>query len=139
MTTKAALKPADQIHFVESGLTLIVEGQRSVPHAISTHRGQTVTISQALLDANKNRFGECWLDLDADAQIKRYGREMFRRGPAPEGMPAYTSGSVEESIARDKARAQADTLPHDQRAAAHLEVIRVFGRKVTSQTIGETR
>lgn len=134
--TATQLQPADQIHFVKTGLTLIVEGDRSVPHALSTHRGQTITITRALLDANTNRFGESWLNLDADAQTARWGSVFFMPGAAPAGMEPWLPGSVEQDIARDKARAQADTLPLDQRAAAQLEVTRIFGRKKTSQTIG---
>lgn len=136
--TASRLTPGDQIHFVASGLMLHTGGESFVSASVVGQRGQTVTVTQKLIEANTDTEGVCALDLvdDPDEQIRRWGEQKIARGQAPEAMHPWPRGSVEEDIAREKALAAAYALPDDERRAQELaEVRRVFGRKATSQTL----
>lgn len=137
--TTARLQPADQIHFLRTGLTIVIDDSLSVPQYVTAHRGQTVTITRALIEANTDREGNSWLDLDADAQVARWGHVFFMPGAAPVGMTLWTPGTPEQGIARDNARAQAATLPLDEQTAAYAEIRRIFGSETTSKTLNEAR
>jgi hypothetical protein len=138
--TASRLVPGDQVYFVATGLMLRTGGESFSSASIVGHRGQTITLTQALIDANTNTAGLCAFDLvdDPDAQAAKWGEQKIARGPAPEGMTTWMRGTVEEDIARERALAAAYALPDDERRARELaEVRRTFGTKKTSQTISE--
>jgi hypothetical protein len=125
--TKTNLVPGDQIHFVASGLSFAINAQTS--GARTSERGMTITVTEALIEAATDRLGHAWLDLvdDPAGQEARWGKEVFRRGPAPEGMVTWTYGSPEWSLARESARREAWAAPESQRAEALAEVQRKYG------------
>jgi hypothetical protein len=75
------LGPGDEIHF---------QVHLSVPATLMRSQigepGTTLTVTQELLDLNRDRNGRSWLiDLidDPGEQVRRYGRVRVARGPAP--------------------------------------------------------
>ncbi|KZE41587.1 hypothetical protein [Microbacterium sp. T32] len=135
------LVPGETFHALADGLTI---GRSSEPWstlpAIITRRGETYTADEQMIAAAVNRRGEPgWTATvhDEAAQLRRWGRVYLAPGPAPEGMEAWTPGSPEWSIARERARADAHAQPTaDERAAALAEVQRRFGdAPVTSVTL----
>ncbi|WP_104193877.1 hypothetical protein [Cryobacterium sp. M25] len=132
--TTTALKPGDQFHFTESGLTFTTDPNLSGAAQVS-FRGQTVTITDALLEAARDRLGTSWLDLmhDMQAQKARWGREMFKPGVAPESLTRWTPGTPEEDAARDEHLKIAYAIQDGAKRAVALQRVRAtFGRKTTS-------
>jgi hypothetical protein len=128
-------KPGDQLHFLVSGFSI----PREHVSEVST-RGQTVTVTQALLDASINRLGESWLEATEEEQEARYGAVRWRRGPAPDDLESWTPGSVEHDEAREKARKLAFSIADPQaQAQALAEVYAKFGRRSTSKTLQHIR
>lgn len=138
MKKSSPLKPGEQFHFVRSGFIFSTSKSFLGASEVS-RRGATVTVSDALLEASKDRYGaDSWLALvdDDDAQRARWGEVIFARGPAPAGLSPWTPGSPEEDEARDLARAAAYALPDGpDRRAALAEVVVTFGRLATSRTL----
>lgn len=135
MTNKNSPKPGDQIHFLVSGCTIPREHIADV-----SRRGQTITITQALLDASVDRNNDSWLDLTEEDQQARYGVVRWRRGPAPDDMESWTRGTAEADMAREAARKLAFSIADPQaQALALAEVYKKFGRKPTSRTLSVIR
>lgn len=85
-------------------------------------------VTDALLDATRDRDGNSWLLMDAGEQTRRWGSVKFQEGRAPEGM---TVGADDEYFqykrglaAREHAQAISDPI---ERRAALTEVNREFG------------
>lgn len=76
-TTKKA-PITHQIHFVEDGLTALGR---------MFYRGEELTITEGTKEWEQtlNKHGESWVLLKSDyvAQIKKWGKEMFKPGPWP--------------------------------------------------------
>jgi hypothetical protein len=137
MTTNTRPEPGEQIHFRESGFTFAVSEGYSGTHV--SRRGQTITVTAALIEASVDRNGDSWLDLVDDelGQIERWGSVQFGRGPFPEDEPLYVRGTVEWADARAAANKRAHSLPDGpEKAAAFREVFEVFGPGMpTSRTL----
>ncbi len=121
-------RAGEQVHALVTGTTLATGG----PHGGTVlTRGQTFTITDAMLELSKNRFGEhsgVALVHDAEAQIEKYGEVRFAPGPAPADLQPWTPGSPEWAAAREQARREAHSLPtEDARRAALAEVQQRFG------------
>lgn len=92
-------------------------------------RGTSFTLTDHLIRANSDRSG-------ANPFMKA-GEEgsPFGIGPWPEGEELWTPGSVEHERARKAAYADAvKIIDNAERAAALQEVLRRYGRAVTSDT-----
>lgn len=104
--------PGDTVHCLESGLTISTGGGWLAGGAV-LRRGQNLTVTQALLDANRDAAGRDTgpaLARDPAAQIRMHGRVIFGFGPAPEGMlPEHDTAEWRE--AREQARREAWALP----------------------------
>lgn len=133
------LVPGDQFHFLKSGIIFRTSSE-SFAGEVSA-RAQTVTVTAKLLEASKDINGDSWLDLvdDDDAQTSRWGEPTFTRGPAPADLTHWQPGTVEQTVARTNALAAAWALPEgDLRNTALRDVLRVYGRAVTSKTMNST-
>ncbi|MDD7929884.1 hypothetical protein [Microbacterium thalli] len=121
-------RAGEQVHALVTGTTLATGG----PYGGTVlTRGQTFTITDAMLELSKNRFGQysgVALVHDPEAQIEKYGEVRFAPGPAPADLDPWTYGSAEWRVAREQARREAWALPtEDARRAALAEVQRRFG------------
>lgn len=88
-----------------------------------TEYGQEMRITEALRTINTDRNGDCWLDLvdNEPAQVARWGRRMFARGPWPEGEPRIEHGSPAWQDAREAARQEAWRIEDPAARAARLQ------------------
>jgi hypothetical protein len=128
-------------HAVHDGLTIprTTSMWGGLP-AIITRRGESYILTEEMLKASKNRFGQVgWpaVVADPDGQIRKWGRQYLAPGPAPAGLESWVHGSTEWREARERARREAWAQPSDaERAYALAEVQRRFGdAPVTSSTL----
>lgn len=75
-------------HARSSGLTI-----PGVPSAVggtmtgrTLRQGETFEVTAELYAETLDRNGDSFLDMDASAQTKRWGKVLWAEGPAPEGM-----------------------------------------------------
>jgi hypothetical protein len=141
MTNTKTATPGTRFHWLQSGMTFSLDASLSGASAIS-QRGQTVTLTQKLLDANRNRYGETFLDLiyDEAAQVKRWGSIVMAPGEAPEDLTPWTPNSPEETAARDDARRLAyaitDGIERQKALKAVSERFPAFSTQVSSALDG---
>ena len=129
--------PGETVHALVPGIDLLTGGHHG---GTTLRRGQSFTITAAMIDANVDRHGRHSgpsLVHDPNAQLDRYGEVRFAPGPAPESMEPWVHGSADWASARDQARREAHALPtEDARRAALADVHRRFGAApVTSSTL----
>ncbi|WP_350352498.1 hypothetical protein ABS642_05155 [Microbacterium sp. A8/3-1] len=131
------LKPGDQFHAVMTGCTFSTGGGFLASSHVST-AGETYTVTQQLIDASRDRYGDSWLIYLAsdEAQIQKWGAVRFRLGPAPEGIATWNQrGDADWTQQREAAKAEAWGLPTaEARAAALAAVDARFGPAVTTAT-----
>ncbi|UYN83234.1 MAG: hypothetical protein KIT89_11100 [Microcella sp.] len=131
-------KPGDQVHFLVTGLTIPTStGIMALSHV--TTRGETITITDDLIQAARDRHGAPgWPALvhDEAAQFARWGEVRFRPGPAPDDLESWTPGTPEADEAREQARRAAYAIVDDgERRKALRDIDQKFGRLQTSRTI----
>lgn len=99
---KIPLVPGDRIHFLRSGFTLSTKVEDLTgAFAHTSVRGETITITQDIIDASLDRFGDSWLELvdDLEAQAARWSNgPYFARGEAPEGLTHWEPGTIEQVL-----------------------------------------
>lgn len=99
---KIPVVPGDQIHFLESGFTIGTRLEDWTGNFAHTSvRGETITLTQGIIDSSFDRVGNSWLEYvdDLEAQVRRYSQgPYFARGPAPEGMTDWEPGSAEQTL-----------------------------------------
>lgn len=99
---KISLVPGDQIHFLRSGFSFGTKLED--PTGVFVHtstRGETITITQGIIECSKDRNGDSWLELvdDLDAQARRWSHgPYFAAGPAPEDMTAWEPFTIEATL-----------------------------------------
>jgi hypothetical protein len=133
------LAPGDQFHFLRSGIIFRTSSE-AFGGEVSA-RAQTVTVTASLLEASQDINGNSWLDLvdDEAAQTARWGEPAFTRGPAPADLTHWQPGTEEQTVARATALAAAWALPEgDERNSALRDVVRTYGRALTSSTMNTT-
>lgn len=103
--------PGAVFHTIDSGAPSISDGSGFAP--IQPVRGMSITITEAMLDASRDRYGETWLTAIADPteQSRRWGWPRFAPGPAPEGMEPWVHGDALWAEQREQARRDAHALP----------------------------
>ncbi|MBP3978693.1 hypothetical protein [Microbacterium sp. BLY] len=131
--------PGDQIHALRTGVTFGTGGGfLSASHV--SRRGETYTITQALIDASKDANGSSWLRHLAteEAQLATWGEVRFGLGPAPvDLLPEH--GTAEWRASREEARQSAWREPDsDRRAAALAAVNEKFGPAPVTSTVLST-
>lgn len=137
-TGNSYARPAEQFHFLTTGLiwrTKVPSGFGGVSE-IST-RGQTVTLTRDMLDANP------WIARylgDDDAQIEKWGEVRIRPGAFPDDASPYVHGAPDWEEAREAARRRAWAIADpEERAAARAEVERRYGPAPTTSRTTEIR
>jgi hypothetical protein len=138
MTNNKLPVAGDQFHFLKSGVTFASSLNFAAASEVS-RRGQTVTVTDSLIEASLDRDGNSWLSLldDEDAQIEKWGEVRFALGPAV-GIHEWTPGSPEGRIERDRRHALAwATIDPVERAEALLAVKREFPPAMTSRTLSQ--
>lgn len=118
----------DVFHALHAGLTISL----SPGQGVVTARGAEFEVTPAMLTAARRPDGSLgWLDLldDEDAQVRRWGRLMLARGPAPDDLtPWDPESATERAEAREAARKAAWALDdEDERRKALEDVWAVYG------------
>ena len=101
-------------------------------------RGRTVTVTDEMLAANRDRLGNSALDLvdDPEAQVRLWGEQMIARGPFPDDEPIWASRDARWKAEREEARQAAWAKPTESaRLQALAEVERTFGPGPTTSTL----
>lgn len=129
-------QPGETIHCLETGLTISTGGGWVAGGAV-LNRGQNLTVTAALLEANRDAAGNYngpGLAHDPEAQQRVHGRLLFAPGPAPKDMvPERDTPTWRE--AREQARLEAWAQPSaEAQRAALAEVERRFGPPVSTAT-----
>jgi hypothetical protein len=126
--------PGDTLHVLRAGVTISLGGGTLMSgRSVVLERGQTFTVTAAMLDAARDRHGSLDGSLfalvhDEPGQIARYGAVIVRPGPAPSSLRPWEYGSPEWLRARDTARRRAYALPSEaERAEALAAVEREYG------------
>jgi hypothetical protein len=130
MTTSKNLPvvPGDQIHFLETGLTFATSDNAATGQV--ARRGQTITVTQSLIEASLDRNGNSWLQRVGDPSETR-----FAKGPWPETESIYVRGTVEWELAREARRVAVHKIPDQgDRAAALRKLNKEFGPGPSKQT-----
>lgn len=135
--TPGVLVPGDQIFFLTSMSLLTHDSPSMLGGGVLVERGATVTITQAILDENKDRNGNSWLAMvdDVPRQIRAFGEQRFGRGPFPEHLSRFVPGSPEEIDERDRRRAAANKLPDAEAAAERARIRAELGTGGNSVTL----
>jgi hypothetical protein len=120
--------PGDEFYFLRSGTTMFGQVWK---------RGDSLVITEDHIRESVNRRGESFLTTftDAEAQRAKWGQEIVRPGPAPEGFRVWTPGTPEEDMARDEARKRAWSLDEPERTDALRQMTQLYGTRTTSQTL----
>lgn len=90
--------------------------------------GEEFEVTAELYAETIDRNGDSWIDLDANAQTKRWGKVLWAEGPAPEGMGIGQDDEGHRYREALKAREYAERIsdPMD-RALALKEVQATYG------------
>lgn len=141
MTTEAAGIPTigEQLHFLHTG-TMFHTRVHGIAIAKIANRGDEITVSEDLLELNRDRYGQLppWLALakDPEAQLRVFGFEAVGTGPWPDLLSKTIPGTVEHDEAREEARRVAWTIQDDRKRQAALdEVEDAFGPMSTTSTV----
>lgn len=134
---RGKLVPGDRIHFLATTTLQTRESASMIGGSQDVERGQTVTITQAILDLNRDRLGNSFLDLvdDEEAQEAKYGHVLFRRGPWPEGASKFPRGDISETWERQlRLKAAAQIADEREAAAARARIYEELGRGTTQRS-----
>jgi hypothetical protein len=87
--------------------------------------GDELRLSGTFRADNTDRVGYCFLDLldDEPAQVRRWGRVVFRSGPWPDGEPRIERGTPEWEGAHDVARREAWKIENEGELRQRLREI----------------
>lgn len=119
-------EPGQVIHFLHSGLTYhrIHKGQFT---AFVSRRGDELTITEELLDANRDRHGVLapWLGLlhNPEAQMHRWERIVVAVGPFPSDLLRTEPGDPDHDDARRAAVRDAKQIKDKVEQRAALQAI----------------
>ena len=95
--------PGEQFHFLKS-MAFPTDLTSSGGGTVS-RRGQVATVTEKLLEAGRDRNGDCWLDLlhYPEKQEARWGSVVIVPGLPDKDFDYFEKGSVEEDMAREAA------------------------------------
>lgn len=99
-------------------------------NAVVVKYGDEIEVTNSIHAFSQDRNGSSWLDLldDLEAQMARYGRVRFARGPWPSGLPKVERGSPEEEEAIARAWHEVWKLPTEaERASRRAELRAKYG------------
>jgi hypothetical protein len=113
-------------HWLADGLTFSRDLDKPLTGAVSI-RGRTEILTPELIRATSDKTGHSFFELldEPEAQLARWGRRYFARGPAPEAMALHPwpRGSSEESNERSRRIEEAFRLPSHAAVDAELAKI----------------
>lgn len=116
----------ETFHWLADGLTFSRDLDRPLTGTVSV-RGRTEVLTPELIRSTSDRSGHSFFELldDPEAQIQRWGKRYFARGPAPESLAAHPwpRGSAEESNERSRRIEEAYRLPSHGAVSAELAKI----------------
>jgi hypothetical protein len=116
------IQPGDTVHVLT---TISVPTGDIFAGSFMPERGTEFEVSAAMIEAARDRLGNPgWPALvhDEDGQLAKWGKVVFRAGPAPADLQRWTFGDPAWEEAREIARraAHAETDPHRRAAALRL-------------------
>lgn len=130
--------PGDEIHVLVTGVS-IPTGGGFLASAHTSRAGETICITQKMIDASYSASGRSWMAIidDEAAQLARWNEIRFRLGRAPEDVQTWTQhGDSDWREQREQARQAAWAEPNpDRRADALRAVHEKFGPAPTTSTI----
>ena len=114
--------PGAVFHCLHSGAPPISAGSFA---PLQPRRGDSITITAAMLDESRDRLGHSWLEIIADehSQLARWGLAYFAPGAAPADMQPWELGSTEWAEAREQARREAWAIPSGRERIAALKAV----------------
>lgn len=132
-------RPGDQFHVLVSGFSIHTKAHGFSGSTAILDRGATVTITQDILDAAVDRFGNPgWPATlhDPEAQTERWGEQMIAPGPWPADAEPWIYGDRRWETDRDMARRAAWAIADERERATALAAVETrFGpARSTSQT-----
>jgi hypothetical protein len=129
------VRPGDKVHVLAE---FAYQDELSWVSGKVARRGQTIEVTEALIEASKDRFGRSWLDLvdDPAGQVAVYGKEIIGRGPFPAGLVPTQPRTLDHREARLEAARAARELPKGpERDDALAKVEKLYGpAEPTSRT-----
>jgi len=132
-TKNLPVAPGDQIHFLESGFTF--SSSDNISSGIVALRGMTVTITDELIRASRDRNGDSWLQRLVDPNETR-----FAMGPFPSNQPVFKPGSNEFERERERRRQAAWAVADEGDRAKALKAVQAeFGAPGPTQVSVEFR
>lgn len=114
-----------EVHFF-SAMTI----PASDMNGLMVRYGQTITVTPSIHFFSQDRNGNSWLDLidDPAAQVSRYGKVRFARGPWPADLSPLEPGTAEESFAIADAWQEMWNLPtEEERSTRRAELRKIYG------------
>ncbi|CAN5316795.1 hypothetical protein BH09ACT5_BH09ACT5_01210 [soil metagenome] len=128
MTDSPRLAPGDSITWAVNGVSYVSDSNLSGAEHVS-QRGQTITLTAALFEANADRTGFSMFEIfhDEEAQLDRWGKVLAL--PGEHELTPWEPNTEEAFRARDDAVRQARLITNDAgRAEALRAVEEEFGR-----------
>jgi hypothetical protein len=129
MTNTKQVLPGDTFHFLKTGMVYLTDESLTGATATS-RRGQTLTLTQKLIDSNKNRNGDSFFTRIGDRayQLQRFGHLVAAPGEAPADLTWWTPNSPEQTMAAESARLVAGAIADPaERQRALRDVAATFG------------
>ena len=85
--------------------TILPSGFNSFQIGEPTYRGKETVITKTIIEGTLHRLGQSWLSLldDPDAQVQRWGKHCFARGPFPDGLDRLEPGTTAWILAKEDA------------------------------------
>ena len=101
-----------------SGLEIVVRAETEFTAESRTiYPGESMTVTKAVYELQNDRTGANWLDLDAETQLARWGRQRFGRGSVPEEIVANVEAQRHARLA-DELNTIRRLNPHVAKASA---------------------
>ena len=131
-----------QIHFLTATptFTLMTNGCDSWQMGEPAYRGKETVITRPIIEGTLNRIGQSWLELldDTEAQVRRWGKVCFARGPFPDDLDRLEPGSMPWIEAKEDAFHRAAQIedPVQRTKVRDAAVLRFGVPEPTSQTLG---
>ncbi|MET2012358.1 hypothetical protein ABXJ56_12445 [Microbacterium chocolatum] len=137
--TAPTVDPGTVVHCLDDrGITIPQSVTIFGEHALTFTRGDTFVVTEKMLDAARDKFGNpggVWLAADEPEQVRRWGRVRLRLGAAPRDLESWTYGTPQWASAREEARIAAWAVSDPvERAQARRAVEERFGPAPTTST-----
>jgi hypothetical protein len=96
------------IHGIDpGGVNIVTSGQNYAVKGVLLLPGMSLEVTEKTIDANRDRNGDCFLELTADEQRARWGAVRFGRGAE---IPQHVTDALEARRIADLERERADIM-----------------------------